>query len=399
MAWRNVWRNRRRTLVTIAAMSFGLLTMILYAGLMEGYVRSMERSVLDLEMGDVQIFAGDYRENPSIYTRIEEPEALLRPLEAAGFPASGRLLAYGLAAAGESSAGVSFRGVEVERDARVSLVHRELAQGRWLDPVDPGGVVLGRRLARTLDVELGDELLVLSQGADGSMAYDLYAVRGVLRGIGDATDRTGVFMTAAAFRELMVVPDGVHQIIVRRPLELPLPAAAAQIAALASGLDVQTWRQLVPTLASMIDSARSLIVAMFLIVYVAIGILILNAMLMAVFERVREFGVLKAIGVGPLEVLSLIFVESAIQTGLALLIGVALSIPSLIYLTQVGIDIGSLAGVSVMGIAMDPIWRTAVEPAIFSRPILTLVFIVFLAVTYPALKAALIQPVEAMRYH
>ena len=399
MAWRNVWRNRRRTLVTIAAMSFGLLTMILYAGLMEGYVRSMERSVLDLEMGDVQIFAGDYRENPSIYTRIEEPEALLRPLEAAGFPASGRLLAYGLAAAGESSAGVSFRGVEVERDARVSLVYRELAQGRWLDPVDPGGVVLGRRLARTLDVELGDELLVLSQGADGSMAYDLYAVRGVLRGIGDATDRTGVFMTAAAFRELMVVPDGVHQIIVRRPLELPLPAAAAQIAALASGLDVQTWRQLVPTLASMIDSARSLIVAMFLIVYVAIGILILNAMLMAVFERVREFGVLKAIGVGPLEVLSLIFVESAIQTGLALLIGVALSIPSLIYLTQVGIDIGSLAGVSVIGIAMDPIWRTAVEPAIFSRPILTLVFIVFLAVTYPALKAALIQPVEAMRYH
>ena len=399
MAWRNVWRNRRRTLVTIAAMSFGLLTMILYAGLMEGYVRSMERSVLDLEMGDVQIFAGDYRENPSIYTRIEEPEALLRPLEAAGFPASGRLLAYGLAAAGESSAGVSFRGVEVERDARVSLVYRELAQGRWLDPVDPGGVVLGRRLARTLDVELGDELLVLSQGADGSMAYDLYAVRGVLRGIGDATDRTGMFMTAAAFRELMVVPDGVHQIIVRRPLELPLPAAAAQIAALASGLDVQTWRQLVPTLASMIDSARSLIVAMFLIVYVAIGILILNAMLMAVFERVREFGVLKAIGVGPLEVLSLIFVESAIQTGLALLIGVALSIPSLVYLTQVGIDIGSLAGVSVMGIAMDPIWRTAVEPAIFSRPILTLVFIVFLAVTYPALKAALIQPVEAMRYH
>jgi ABC-type lipoprotein release transport system permease subunit len=399
MAWRNVWRNRRRTLVTIGAMSFALLVMILYAGLMEGYLRDMERSVLDLEVGDVQVFAGGYRDNPSIYTRIEDPEALLAPLDADGFPASARLLAYGMAAAGESSAGVSFRGVDVEREARVSRIHQEVDRGSWLDPEDPKGVVLGRRLARILAVEPGFELVVLTQGADGAMAYDLYTVRGVLRGIGDATDRSGIFMTAGAFRELLVVPDGVHQIIVRRPAEIDLPAAADRVQSLARELDVKTWRQLLPTISSMLDSARGVMIAMFFIVYVAIGILILNAMLMAVFERIREFGVLKALGVGPFDVLRLILLESAIQTGIAILVGVTLAVPGIWYLSRTGIDLAQLGGVTILGIAWDPVWRAAVHVDGFVEPILVLVVIVAAAVLYPALKAALIRPVDAMHHH
>jgi ABC-type lipoprotein release transport system permease subunit len=398
MGWRGIWRNRRRTGVTVAATSLGLLTMILYAGLMEGYLRGMEASVLDLEVGDMQVHAGDYRENPSIYTRIQDPEALIAPLEAAGLRATGRLLAFGMAASGDASAGVSFRGVDVERDARVSRIHEQLAQGSWLDPAEPQQVVLGRRIARTLAVEPGDELLVLSQGADGSMAYDLYTVRGVLLGVSAATDRTGMFMTQAAFRELFVVPDGVHQIIVRRPADLDLASAAVRVQGLAGALDVRTWRQLLPTVASMMDSARAAIVVMFVIIYVAIGILILNAMLMAVFERVREFGVMKALGVSPFGVLRLILVESAIMTGIAIAIGVGLGVPGLIYLSEVGLNLSSLAGVSIMGLAMDPHWRAVITPDVFRLPIVTLVSIVAVAVVYPAVKASLISPIEAMRY-
>jgi ABC-type lipoprotein release transport system permease subunit len=399
MAWRNVWRNRRRTLVTIGAMSLALFVMILYAGLMEGYFRDMERNVLDFEVGDVQVFATGYRDKPSIYTRIEDPAALLTPLDAEGFPASARLLAFGMAAADDSSAGISFRGIDVARDARVSLIHQHVDRGSWLDPADPKGVVLGRRLARTLGVEPDSELVVMTQGADGAMAYDLYTVRGVLRGIGDATDRTGVFMTAEAFRALLVVPDGVHQIIVRRPAEVDLPSAVQHVRGLARELDVKTWRQLLPTIASMVDSARGVMLAMFFIVYVAIGILILNAMLMAVFERIREFGVLKALGVGPFDVLRMILIESAIQTGIAVAVGVGLAVPGILYLSRTGIDLAQLGGVTILGIAWDPVWRAAVQVETFSEPILVLVFIVAVAVLYPALKAALIRPVDAMRHH
>ena len=398
MAWRNIWRNRRRTAVTVAAMTLALLVMILYTGLLEGYLRDLERNILDLELGDIQVFAPDYLNKPSMFNLIEDPDGLLAGLDRTGFPASARLLGGGLAALGESSAGVSLRGIDPERDARVSNIYRHLDRGRWLDPARPGEVVLGRRLARTLDAAPGDELVVLSQAADGSLANDLFIVRGILKGVADATDRTGIFMTAKAFREFFLMPQGVHQVVVRRPADRELADAAGKVNSLAPGLDVRTWRDLMPTIATMLDSTRGLIYIVFMVVYVAIAILILNAMLMSVFERIREFGVLKALGYGPRHVMLMIFIESAAQTGLAALTGLLLSLPGLWYLATTGIDMGTLGGMNVMGLALDPVWRAVVSAKTFVGPMATLFLIVFFAVLYPAVKAARISPVEAMRH-
>jgi ABC-type antimicrobial peptide transport system permease subunit len=153
-----------------------------------------------------------------------------------------------------------------------------------------------------------------------------------------------------------------------------------------------------PTMASMLDSAQSAMVMMGMIIYLAIAILILNATLMAVFERIRELGVLKALGFSPLALLGLVLLESAIQTVLSIVVGLALGIPGILYLANVGIDLGALAGTSIMGMAIDPIWRAVIRPHVFITPILMLAFIVLLAAVYPATKAALLRPVEAMRH-
>ena len=154
-----------------------------------------------------------------------------------------------------------------------------------------------------------------------------------------------------------------------------------------------------PTSAYLIRGIPRIYPIVFYVVYLVIAILVLNAMLMAVFERIRELGVLKAIGVSPGTVMGLIFTESALQTLLAVTLGLSLSLPGLWYLTNVGIDTGALGGISLMGVAFNQIWYAVVTPYTLWGPVLALVVMVFLAVLYPALKAATITPVEAMRHN
>lgn len=398
MAWRNVWRNRRRSLVTIAATTLAFTVMILYSSMVEGYLRTMERNLLDLELGDVQVHAPEYQDDPSLYSSIQDADELLRRFDERGWAATARLLGFGLGAADDASAGVQIRGVDVARDARVSDVDERIREGAWLDPADPSGVVVGAQLARTLVVEPGDELILLSQASDGSMANDLYTVRGVLLGVSEAVDRAGVFMTDEAFRRFFAFPTGAHEIILRRPQGEELDAFVAEVRGLAPDERVQTWRELVPTLASLLDSARAVMVMVFLIVYIAIGILILNAMLMAVFERIREFGVLKAIGYAPMQVLGVIFGECLVQTTLAVVVGLALAFPGLWYLTNVGVDMGRLGGMAMMGVVLDPIWRGVMEPGVVLGPLVTLLAIVAVAAAYPAAKAAWISPIRAIQH-
>lgn len=398
MAWRNVWRNKRRSVTTVAAMTLALFVLILYSGLFEGYLRGMERNVLDFEVGDVQIFTEEYLDRPSKYAFIPNPDQLVADLESEGINASARLLGGALAGHGDSSSGVSLRGIYVERDGTVFRISEAIAEGEWLDTADPEGVVVGRRLAETLDVGPGDELVLFTQAMDGGSADRLYRVRGVLQGVADQTDRTAVFMTEAAFRDLLLFPEGAHQLIARRPTDSELDAVTARVRALAPNLGVRSWKELMPTVAEMLETSRGMIYVIFLIFYLVVAILILNAMLMAVFERIREFGVLKAIGGGPGKIMGLILCECLLQITLATIVGLLLALPCMWYLSQHGINIGAMAGMSVAGIAMEPIWYGVYTTQTLAMPIFMLFFIALAAALYPAMKAARISPVHAMRY-
>jgi ABC-type antimicrobial peptide transport system permease subunit len=216
--------------------------------------------------------------------------------------------------------------------------------------------------------------------------------------MGDAIDRGGVFMNAGPWRELLVVPVGAHQIIVRRPSNVDLATARAAVARLAPDLDVRSWVQLMPTLANILETQRGSLVLIELIVYAAVASVILNAMMMAVFERIRELGMLKAVGMKPVTVFGLVACEALWQTAIAVGVGLLLSAPLLYYLVHHGVNIASLAGASVQGVAYNPEWHAEIDRATFAGPITMLMVAVALAMTFPALKAARLQPIDAMRY-
>jgi ABC-type lipoprotein release transport system permease subunit len=397
MAWRNVWRNSRRSLITIAAMALALWTELIYSGLVTGMVADMAGDVTDYDLGDIQVFSKGWSTRPSLHETVDAA-ALLPKLDAAGFPATARLQAGGLAASGELSAGVALIGLDPARDANVLAIGEAVGEGSWLDPTDPNGVVVGRGLARTLALKPGSELVVLSQGADGSMANDLFHVRGVLLSVASGTDRGTVLMTEGTFRGLMALPEGAHRIVLRAPPGVELASAVAEVQALAPDAEVQSWKQLNPLMAQMLDAVKVQVAIVYFILYVAVAILVLNAMLMAIFERIREFGVLKAIGWGPGRVFAMMVLEGLLQAAVAAVLGSILALPVMYWLATTGLEITGLAGVSMMGMTMPPVWHGVYTLDGVSVPLVMLFGIVLAAAVWPAAKAAWIRPVEAMHH-
>ncbi len=423
MAWRNVWRNHRRSSITIVAMTLALVAELLYSGLVTGMIHSMEDDATEFDLGDLQVFHEGYLTRPSLYDVVPDAGTLIGKLEEAGYQAAPRLYAGGLGGSGDMSAGVQMVGIDPVRDARTLALSEAMAEGAWLDAADPSGVVVGRGLARTLGLDLGSELLVVSQGADGSIANALYTVRGILMSVAASMDRSSVLMTEDAFRELMVLPEGVHKVIIRRPKDVPLKQAKTQVAALAGmgatdpaegsvavegqaatvetgtdGLDVMTWEEINPFLAQMLAGVSGMVAIVYFIVYLAVAILILNAMLMAVFERIKEFGVLKAIGYSPRQVMIMMILEGLIQASVALVAGLLLAAPGMWWLQNRGVDVGALGGIQMVGMTMPPIWKAHYTWSTVQVPIIMLFVITFIAVLWPALRAARISPVEAMHH-
>jgi len=401
-ALRNTWRTRHRSGVIILAMGFAGFIMIFYATLMEGLLRNTERNAIAMETGQIQIHAPRYRDDPDLYKTIGNEDRVLARLAADGYRAAPRLYAFALAAAGSNSAGVRLRGLEVERESRVTEINRHLLTGTWLDPHEPDGVVLGRKLARILGLGLNGEVVIVGQAADGSMANEIYRVRGILKSVSEGIDRAGFFMTATAFRSLEVMPAGYHEIALRYGAD-DGPTLSERTAALAAqfpDLEVKNWRQLQPVVARVLDISRYSLLLMLIVTYTAVGILTLNSMLMAVFERIHEFGVIKALGVLPHQVFLLIVTETGIQVLAAMGLAVGSALPLAFYCESHPVDLSSLASTSasIAGIALDPLWYTRVTWETILTPLLVMAAMALFAVLYPAAKAARLKPLAAIHH-
>jgi ABC-type lipoprotein release transport system permease subunit len=260
-------------------------------------------------------------------------------------------------------------------------------------------VVLGRKLARSLNAAVGAELVVVVQAADGSLGSDLFIVTGILKTVGEAVDRGAAILHHADFEDLFVAGGRVHEIAFNSHGAIPLAALAAFVAGVAPGQDVRTWRQLLPVLSDMLATMDVWIWIFGAIFLLAAGLGVMNTMLMATHERIREFGVLKALGTSPWRIARDVAVEALVLAFAGTLLGVALGAAGSAALERHGIDTTAFAGeTSIGGIAFDPIWRAALEVSALPAPVLIMWAICVLASLYPAILAARLEPVQAMQH-
>jgi ABC-type lipoprotein release transport system permease subunit len=400
MAWRNLWRNTRRTIITLFSMVFGLTMMIVGYTLSDGMLDQMVHYATLLGTGHVQVHHPDYLEDHSLYDSMDHPEALMKKIAETGLgSASPRVFATALVSSGPQSAGGQLWGIDPAREAAVTELQLHLETGTWLTPNAKGEVVLGRNLARALSVGPGDEIVVLTQAADGSLGNALYTVSGTLKSIGEALDRGGVIMHIQDLSELLVMDSRIHEVAIRLNNPNRLEEAVATLGKILdrNRYKVQSWKQLFPELAQYLRVSSGSMTLVLAIIFAVASLGIVNTQLMSIFERTREVGIMRALGISPLSVIRLILYETLFLVLMAAAIGGIVGSLWSLRLEQVGWDISWMGGsFAFVGVAFDPHMYATLTPKAVIHSIVVMIAVVLLASFYPFFRAARISPVDAI---
>lgn len=397
MGWRNLWRNRRRTALTMTTVGFATTILVLTQALMHGMVEGTARNATDTFVGEVQVHAPGWVADRSFYNSLAAPRPLLAALAQAGLPAAARSYGFGLAARANKSAGAMFWGVDPDAEAGAFDLPGSLERGSFLAPQAGREVVLGRKLARSLEADVGSEVIAVVEAGDGSIGNELFTVVGILQGLGEAPDRSAAILHRDDFDALFVAGGRIHEIAVNTRGAVAPEELAARVVALAREADVRTWRELLPMVSDMLgvlDASLWIFSSVFLL---AAGLGVTNTMLMAVYERTHEFGVLKALGTPPLRIAADVGVEALLLAVVATGIGAAVGTAGALALQRWGIDTAAWAGsTSLAGVAFDPIWRASFSLGALTTPVLTMWVVCVLAAVYPAVSVARLRAVDAI---
>ncbi|MFP4388085.1 MAG: ABC transporter permease [Desulfococcaceae bacterium] len=402
MAWRNIWRNRRRSVLTMAAIAFACTLLIFMLSFQFGAYETMINSALWIHTGHFQVQAEGYHDDPSVRKVVADPDRVAQVLsdvpQVTAF--APRAAGFALVSSETRTYGVMVNGVDPKREPAVSRIPKLVREGRFLEPGDVDAAMLGELLAENLQVGLGDSVTLLGQGRDGSIAAAVATVRGIFHSGQDEFDRSALYLPLDYFQEVFFRRGAVHKLVAATDSLGGVPEAERAVReALAdpSGLVVLDWDQLMPGLSQsiLIDLISGLIFYGLLLVVVAFSIL--NTFLMAVLERTREFGVMMALGTSRNRLTRLLLTESMLLTGVGIGLGVALGCAVTLFFQFHGIEMSEAAELlRQFGISGTLYPRLSWLSASIG-PVLSL-FITFLAAVYPALRVRRLTPVEAMRH-
>jgi len=334
LAWRNIWRHPRRTVLTISAMVFANVLLVFLLGLQFGQYRMMIDNSLRLLTGQMQVQAAGYLDDPDITLTIPEADGLSGQIrEQTGLDAvTPRAEAFVLASSASRSIGVRVTGVDPQYEPRVSSIPGLVGQGRYLRDRNANELVIGSVLARNLELGIGDELTLLGSGRDGSIAATIAPVVGIFETGNRDIDRQMLLMPIGTFRELFVMPGMAHRIVIGggREQARRLSKQIRQLLVDRDELVLLGWEQLLPGLKQAIQADLSSAWIMYAVLIVLVAFGMMNTMLMSVLERTHEFGILLALGVRHGRLGRMILLESAM-------------------LALIGLALGLLAGMLVNG--------------------------------------------------
>ncbi len=397
LAWRNLWRNPRRTIITLFVVSVGLWSILSVASFIAAWAQSSRDATLKLLIAQGEIHAEGYLDNPNINRLMAPPEGAL--LTALNQPDISNWLArLELPAVVQSeykTLPVSVLGVLPAAERRMSSVPGKLVEGRYLTGPEDDGAVIGLNLAKRLKTALGRRVILMITGADGLLEERSFDVVGIYDA-DTAFEDTYIFTGQTALQKMVGAGNKIAEISFAVPDDAALTGVISRLKTAAPTLDVRQWRKLSLILGAMDATMGGVVLVWMGVMMVMISIGVINTQLMAVFERTHEFGLLRALGLKPGHVLALVALESLLLIGLGVLIGMAAGVATVWGLSS-GIDLSAF-GKALEAFKSGEVLYLRIRPldyVIFPLAIWLLGVVVAL---WPAWRAAKISPVEAMRH-
>ncbi len=404
LAWRNIWRNRRRSILVMSSIIAGLVAVVLYDALSVGMIHQMLNNQIGAHISHIQIHKNGFNDNKLLRHTVPEPEKVAEVLahtpEVLAF--SPRVISFGILSSATSSGGVQIAGVDAEREPRITTIKQSLREGRYLSG-KPHEILIGQRLAENLGVGVGDKVVAMGSRLDGRIGSEMFRVVGIFATFSSEFDKTSVYISIDSARKMLglgarlsefaLITRDVTQVDrVKRKLAAALNDRAAD-----PPYEVLTYRELLPLLVMQVDVYQQSIIIFYGIVALAMAFGIINTMLMSVLERIQEFGVLMAIGMKNRRLFAMVLLEAFFLGAGGTLIGVVLSYLFYLPLAKTGLDLSAFSeGLSAFGTG------TIIYPVLTLAGMLNALLVVpvvaVLGAIYPAVKAVRLEPIEAIRH-
>lgn len=409
LAWRNLWRRKRRTAITLASISLGFGLAVMFIGLADGSHNSMIRNAIRLGEGNLTVQPRGHLESPANHKYLADGRGIAGRLGGLGIPGrfDPRISLRVLASTPHNSTGAGLEGLVPQADRRAGFFEPRLVAGGWLEPGDERGIVIGDGMANRLKAKVGGKVVLMAGSRGGDSQAQLARVRGIFdTGMGELDDFL-VFSDIGLARRFLEGEgaDPGTDPVTRVAVHLDDPGETAlwkgRLAeAVANGrVDLLDWQEMMPQLVQfiVIDEAANYVFLALITVMVVFGVV--NTVLMSVLERTREFGLLRALGLGRRGLLALVSLETLLLGLLAVAAGWAVGSGVHLWYAHNGFDLGAISegATSIAGTFMDPVIRSELS---WTRvwQLTGIVFGITLATgLYPALKAARVTPVEALR--
>jgi len=397
LAWRNLWRNHRRTVIMLSAITLGVWAMIAMTALVRGMVDGMILDSIETLPGHVQIRHPGYSDDPSIEKTVAEPAGkLLQALETPEVLAwTTRVRAASVITSERDSRGVYLLGVVPDGERELSFIADDIVEGRFLESPDDPGIVLGRKPVARLETKLGRRVVIMSQDPDNDLADRGFRIVGIFQSKLSAYEEGFAFAGQKTVQKMLRVPGRVTEIAALGDNYREVEGLTALLAAATPAHEeVLPWFELDRYLGSMLPMMDGFVLVWIVVVFLALSFGLVNTLVMAVFERVREIGLMLALGMKPATIMSQIIIESLLLLTIGLFLGDLLAWLTMQWLAD-GLDLSIVAeGLDRFGMSTTLVPTLLLKDVIMAN--VTVLMLGFLASLSPAWRASRYNPIEAI---